>query len=200
MRAPFPAYQGAGPYLFICYSHSDSEVVYPELVWLKESGLHIWYDEGISPGTVWREELAEAIEGAALILFFVSPASVQSSNCVREISFAVDQDLKLGTGGEGFGNGDGNTVYRLREGIERFMITDINNPAATAIAQSQLAVMWDEISADETSHFNHVPGGCNVLFMDGHVEFLRYAGGQGNVFPVKDAGIAFHILSHMLYP
>jgi prepilin-type processing-associated H-X9-DG protein len=24
--------------------------------------------------------------------------------------------------------------------------------------------------------FNHVPGGCNMLFMDGHVEFLHYPG------------------------
>jgi len=22
--------------------------------------------------------------------------------------------------------------------------------------------------------FNHIPGGCNVLFLDGHVEFIRY--------------------------
>jgi hypothetical protein len=81
--------------LFICYSHSDSDVVYPELVWLKESGLNIWYDEGISPGTVWREELAQALESATLLLFFVSPASVESSNCLREINFAADQDLHL---------------------------------------------------------------------------------------------------------
>jgi prepilin-type N-terminal cleavage/methylation domain-containing protein/prepilin-type processing-associated H-X9-DG protein len=100
----------------------------------------------------------------------------------------------------GSGNASGNTIYRLREGIERFMITDINNPAASALAQSELAVMWDEISGDETSHFNHVPGGCNVLFMDGHVEFLRYQGAEGNLFPVNQGGLAFHELSHMLYP
>lgn len=22
--------------------------------------------------------------------------------------------------------------------------------------------------------FNHIPGGCNTLYMDGHVEFIRY--------------------------
>ncbi len=65
------------------------------------------------------------------------------------------------------------TVYRLREGIERFFITDINNPAASARAQSELAVQWDVVSTD-TAEFNHVPGGSNVLYMDGHVQFLRY--------------------------
>jgi len=65
------------------------------------------------------------------------------------------------------------TLYRLREGIERFFITDINNPSATALAQSELPVMFDEVTADPTG-FNHVPGGSNVLYMDGHVEFLKY--------------------------
>jgi len=100
---------------------------------------------------------------------------------------------------QGTGNGHGATIYRLREGIERFLITDINNPAGTAQAQSELAVMWDEISGGEASHFNHVPGGCNVLFMDGHVEFLRYSGEYGNKFPVNAGGIVFHEMSHMLY-
>ena len=73
------------------------------------------------------------------------------------------------------------TVYHLREGIERFFITDINNPAASAKAQSEVVVMFDSISATSTTGasdsyitYNHVPGGCNVLYQDGHVEFLRY--------------------------
>ena len=65
------------------------------------------------------------------------------------------------------------TLYRFREGIERFFITDINNPAASALAQSELAVFWDEVSTN-VGGFNHIPGGCNVLFMDGHVAFIRY--------------------------
>lgn len=74
---------------------------------------------------------------------------------------------------------DGQTLYRLREGIERFLITDINNPAASAKAQSEIVVMWD-ISVWPTDptggnpSFNHLPGGGNVLYMDGHVKFLRY--------------------------
>ncbi|MDX9976385.1 MAG: hypothetical protein RBU21_25645, partial [FCB group bacterium] len=68
-------------------------------------------------------------------------------------------------------------------------------PASGAQAQSSLAVMWDEIS-DEPSHFNHVPGGCNVLYMDCHVEFLKYGGEFGNRFPVNAGGLAFHEASH----
>ena len=47
MDRPFPAYKGDEPYVFVSYSHSDASAVYPELVWLKESGFNVWYDEGI---------------------------------------------------------------------------------------------------------------------------------------------------------
>jgi len=87
-------------------------------------------------------------------------------------------------------------VYRFREGIERFFVTDINNPAASNMAQSELAVIWD-VTATDPSIFNHVPGGSNVLYMDGHVEFLRYVqranlpadatGTEDDEFPVSAA-------------
>lgn len=71
------------------------------------------------------------------------------------------------------GNGGRTTVHRLREGVERFLITDINNPAASAMAQSEIFVMWDNVSS-KIEKFNHVPGGSNVMYMDGHVEFVKY--------------------------
>jgi prepilin-type N-terminal cleavage/methylation domain-containing protein/prepilin-type processing-associated H-X9-DG protein len=75
-----------------------------------------------------------------------------------------DQDVTYG----------GLTVYRLREGIERFFITDINNPASSALAQSEVWIMEDDINNGVPQYMNHIPGGCNVLYMDGHVAFLRY--------------------------
>jgi prepilin-type processing-associated H-X9-DG protein len=82
------------------------------------------------------------------------------------------------------GNGGGSTLYRLREGIERFMITDINNPAGSAMAQSELPVAWDLVKSfpgadrgEQMMDFHHAPGGSNVLYMDGHVEFVRYPAG-----------------------
>jgi prepilin-type N-terminal cleavage/methylation domain-containing protein/prepilin-type processing-associated H-X9-DG protein len=67
------------------------------------------------------------------------------------------------------------TLYRLREGIERFFITDINNLAGSAKAESEIVVMLDGIGG-VAANFNHVPGGGNVLYMDGHVEFIKYPG------------------------
>jgi len=85
--------------------------------------------------------------------------------CFRE----QDKDLDLSD------YGSDETIYRLREGIERFLITDINNPAAGAKAQSEIPIMFDLVSTDP-SDFNHVPGGANVLYLDGHVEFRKFPG------------------------
>ncbi len=76
------------------------------------------------------------------------------------------------------------TYPRMKEGISRFYITDINNPASGSAAESTLVVMFDAYgSAGSLTEYykengvllyNHVPGGSNVLYMDGHVEFVRY--------------------------
>jgi len=72
------------------------------------------------------------------------------------------------------------TIYRFREGIERFFITDINNPAGSARAQSEIAVYFDKVWPAAEA-YNHIPGGGNILFMDGHVEFVKY---PGDVWPI----------------
>jgi len=103
-------------------------------------------------------------------------------------------------------------VLRMREGIERFFITDINNAGASAKAQSQIVLMLDNI-ADAPESFNHVPGGANLLFLDGHVEFVRYPTGTGEgavledaplpiggQFPMNGAGIAIHVANHIFAP
>jgi prepilin-type N-terminal cleavage/methylation domain-containing protein/prepilin-type processing-associated H-X9-DG protein len=79
-------------------------------------------------------------------------------------------------------SGDIVKVHRLREGIERFMITDINNVSASASAQSEVVVMYDSCHSEagelDPNEFNHIPGGSNILYQDGHVEFARYPSGD----------------------
>jgi prepilin-type N-terminal cleavage/methylation domain-containing protein/prepilin-type processing-associated H-X9-DG protein len=119
------------------------------------------------------------------------------ANDLDTVEERTDADLSYThTGNAVIPAGEEIDVYRLREGIERFLITDINNPAASAQAQSELAVMWD-VSATDASLFNHVPGGSNVLYMDGHVAFVRWipnpgapadaSGTESEEFPVSTA-------------
>lgn len=95
MKPPFPACDGAEPYIFVCYSHEDSHLVYREISWLAEQGINIWYDEGIPPGEEWPEEIAKAIKNAERVLLFLSPNSVESRVCRDEINFSLAEDIDL---------------------------------------------------------------------------------------------------------
>ena len=94
MERPQASYKGDEPYVFVSYSHKDAALVYPELGWMQEA-FNVWYDEGIEAGSEWTEALAGAIEGAALFIYFVTPASVESQNCRNEVNFAIDHDVDI---------------------------------------------------------------------------------------------------------
>lgn len=95
MDKPFPAYDGDEPYVFVCYSHHDEDMIFPEIGWLHEQGIHIWYDEGTSAGKVWRTEIANALDGASHVLLYLSPNLLTSPHCDREINFALDRDKRI---------------------------------------------------------------------------------------------------------
>ncbi len=92
---PFAAYTGDQPFTFVCYAHEDANVVYPELTALRGRGINFWYDEGISAGRNWREEIGRSLLGAHCVLFYVSPASLASDHCNREINLALDEGKRV---------------------------------------------------------------------------------------------------------
>jgi prepilin-type N-terminal cleavage/methylation domain-containing protein/prepilin-type processing-associated H-X9-DG protein len=113
---------------------------------------------------------AQFMEQMQYVLVQATPYALTGNN--DGVCSVFDNDREVQSG---HGNGAGAKVYRIREGIERFLITDINNPGASARAQSSIFVVWDNVSI-VVSKFNHIPGGSNVLYMDGHVEFVKYPG------------------------
>lgn len=44
MERPSPAYEGTEPYIFVCYAHTDANVVYPEIKRLQELDINVRYD------------------------------------------------------------------------------------------------------------------------------------------------------------
>ena len=104
---------------------------------------------------------------------------------VETYGHASDEDYTFSGDYAGTQLGGGDTLYRLRQGIERFLISDINNPASSAMASTTVPLMWDHVSA-RVDAFSHVPGGANVLYLDGHVSFVKYPADR---FPVSiDSG------------
>jgi len=122
----------------------------------------------------------------SLLQIYGSDPALDAGACGSDWRALVDNDFSVPAG---VGNAGGSTVYRFREGIERFLITDINNPGASAQAQSVIAIMWDQITTTPSDGsgvtMNHIPGGSNVLYLDGHVGFVKYE--QLGEFPVNEA-------------
>lgn len=44
MERYLPAYKGDEPYVFVCYAHENTDIVYPEIQWLQDQKLNIWYE------------------------------------------------------------------------------------------------------------------------------------------------------------
>ncbi len=95
MHTKFDAYVGNEPYLFVSYSHRDTEKVYPILDALYDCKYRIWYDESCENGNDFREELRVRIEKAEAVLLFVSAASMNSPFCGMEIIVARENNKKL---------------------------------------------------------------------------------------------------------
>ena len=92
---PQPAYDGDDPYVFVSYSHEDETAVSKEIRWFQDHGIDVWYDEGISPGSEWSDALAQAIKGCSHFIYFITPRSVESENCRRELNFALEEDIQV---------------------------------------------------------------------------------------------------------
>ncbi|HOZ45420.1 MAG TPA: DUF1559 domain-containing protein [Candidatus Hydrogenedentes bacterium] len=115
-------------------------------------------------------------QGYAAILGMVM-ACVDGYGNAEVFNAALDRDIALSEEfcGQGLGTGGSDTIMRIREGAERFLIEDVANPGDTSKAQSWIFVMCDHVST-KSELYNHVPGGSNALFMDGHVEFIKFPG------------------------
>jgi prepilin-type N-terminal cleavage/methylation domain-containing protein/prepilin-type processing-associated H-X9-DG protein len=121
-------------------------------------------------GTVGTDSFGRFAESQ----FTQTPWGELAAENVATYGAASDEDFEVSSqfaGTQSVGGGD--MIYRLREGIERFIVTDINNPAASAEAASMVPLMWDHVSTN-VKDFSHVPGGGNVVYLDGHAEFLTY--------------------------
>ena len=149
-----------------------SGISYKYLGWalMKEHVIKEGADENLNPSAIGENIDAGFI---AKLLTLIPPADMAAAEKYDDDVEYQDEE------------GENITLYRLREGVERFFITDINNPAASAKAQSEVPISFDEVTT-VAQNFNHVPGGSNVLYMDGHVEFKKYPG----TFPV-DRAFAF---------
>ena len=89
MSVYFKPYEGKRPYVFISYSHRDSDRVLEIISVLNDRKLRLWYDEGIPAGSDWPKNIELHMRGCAAVLFFVSETALASPNCFSEIKTAA---------------------------------------------------------------------------------------------------------------
>ncbi|MFC1736781.1 prepilin-type N-terminal cleavage/methylation domain-containing protein [Candidatus Hydrogenedentota bacterium] len=136
--------------------------------------------------------------GTRPIIETIPPGTIKGVNPVMmpvslknwDWDMELEEDQKLAwTAIQGTGLGETLTVRRLREGVCGLACTDLVGLESNVVSQCLLPVMFDVFgnydSADYTGGglvYNHRPDGCNVLYMDGHVDYVV----QNSKFPIID--------------
>jgi len=194
-KAVYPEYL-TDPFISICPSDGEAHSG------KKSSADFMSYDRTTGGNYLRLPGLSYRYYGYAIDENIANPQCITNMNCfslkVAITSLPPFDDWTTGAhdrdvSGVLCKDGQTRTVYRLREGIERFFITDINNPAGSSMAQSSIPIMWDTAAkgipgiSNTATEFNHIPGGSNVLFMDGHVQFARYP--SPDIWPLSSAAV-----------
>lgn len=86
------------------------------------------------------------------------------------VMFSRNWSGRFGASNGGYlGTGDSHTIQRLADGIERFLVTDVNAPRTTP---RNVFVTFDN-GGVAPRRYSHGAGRMNVLFLDGHVEHVQ---------------------------
>lgn len=104
-------YEGVEPYIYVSYSHRDTDHVLPIIQVLRNDGYRIWYDGNIFAGNSWIDLLSRKIESASVFLAFCSSNSMQSEYMYQQIHYAInkhrvvipvylDEEVKRNNGGD----------------------------------------------------------------------------------------------------
>ncbi len=79
--------------IFFSYSRDDSEFVLNLAKNLRQSGANIWLDQlDIKPGTRWDKSIETALKNSTTLLVVLSKKSVESTNVMDEVSFALEEN------------------------------------------------------------------------------------------------------------
>lgn len=88
MNRDYPqAYHGDGNFIFVSYSHIDSDRVMADIRELQTRDVNIWYDEGLALGRTWnKDDVREHIEKdtCVAVVFYVSGNFLSSPSVWQE--------------------------------------------------------------------------------------------------------------------
>ncbi len=98
IEASLAAKGSLGTEAFISYSRKDSDFARELNLKLQEAGKTTWFDqESISSGVDFEKEIFKGIDSADNIVFVLSPDSVESEYCEREVLYAANKNKRFVT-------------------------------------------------------------------------------------------------------
>jgi len=86
------------PYAFVSYKSGDGERVKADIQLLQtQYGVNIWFDENLTSGEHWDEEVVPVLTSASckLAIFYASPDAIASVNVQKEISLIKRLEIPL---------------------------------------------------------------------------------------------------------
>lgn len=84
------------PHIFISYSRKDKAFVTRLVDALVAAGREVWLDvKDIPPNAEWEAEIYRSIESADDFVFVISPDSLRSEICARELAHAITLNKRL---------------------------------------------------------------------------------------------------------
>src|SRR5215212_8257017 len=83
-------------HIFISYSRRDIDFAQKIVDALRQEELEVWIDwKSIPKGEDWEQEIYRGIEGADAFLFLISPDSVRSVMCNKELLHALKNNKRI---------------------------------------------------------------------------------------------------------
>src|SRR5450631_2117321 len=75
--------------VFLSSARADADIATPLAQALEARNCDTWFDLKIVPAAPWRPEIETQIQSAQAFLFLISPNSVRSAECLRELNLAT---------------------------------------------------------------------------------------------------------------
>lgn len=201
----FPEY-ASDVRILICQSNETSIEEYEKGIWKNRYRLRFKCDFGLTPQeeVVIDEKNQEAvnpclIDDSSYTYFpWVSRFEWFMDDATMDLSENFEHAMRnlFDPGGQGLNDpvefldetDQLVAMLPLSQGIERFLITDINNPGRSFIGPTEIPVVFDRVSFAPLLR-NHKKVAGNILFLDGHVEWVRHP--SAKYYPLTSAWFDF---------
>ncbi len=76
------------PQIFICYSRQSQDIIEELALDIKELERDVWFDRKLTGGQAWWNEILKIIRNCEIFVFALSPESIKSEACKRELKYA----------------------------------------------------------------------------------------------------------------